>query len=138
MQYLTDIVQVDKTLPNNSASNIYRKILKDKITQDFIRKSTFYDKIDERISHFVDLGNVISSEFIVDFDYTKVPKTDLMSKYLLYRKYENGYSILGLKYNAIKNLYVPETFIFEHTDYYIKNQTSYKVIDVKFEHYRKH
>ena len=133
LQYLTDIVQVKKELPNNSASAIYKKILKGKITHYFIRKSVFYNKIDERISHFIDLGEVISSEFIVDFDYTKVPKTDLMSKYLLYKKYENGYSILGLKYNDERDVYIPETFIFEHTDYYVKNQISYKVTDIKVE-----
>lgn len=117
LQYLTDIVQVDKRLANNSASNIYKKILKGRITDELIGKSEFYDKIHERLLHFSDLGEVLYSKFIVDFDYTKVPKTNLLSKYLLYRKYENGYSILGLKYDVQRDIYIPETFIFEHTDY---------------------
>lgn len=137
LQYLTDIAQVDKTRPNNSATGIYKKILNGKITHELIQKSAFYEKIEERIAYFVELGEVISSKFIIDFDYTKVPKTELMSKYLLYKQYENGYAILGLKYDSINDVYIPETFIFNHSDYYIKEQISYDVINVSSKHYRK-
>lgn len=72
----------------------------------------------------------------VDYDYTKLPKTDLLSKYLLYKQYENGYAILGLRYDWKYDIYIPETFIFEHSDYYIKDQVSYDVIAVEMKHYR--
>ena len=137
LQYLTDIAQLDKTRQNNSAAGIYKKILNGRITHDLIRKSEFYNMIDERLSHFIDLGDVICSKLIVDFDYTKLPKTDLLSKYLLYRQYENGYAILGLRYDWQNDIYVPETFIFEHSDYYIKEQTTYNVIGIDSVHYRK-
>ena len=136
LHYLTDIAQVDKTRFNNSTVDIYKKILKRKITQNLIEKSKFYSKIEERLFHLADLGNVISSKFIIDFDSTKVPKTELMSKYLLYRQYENGYAILGLKYDIKNNVYIPETFIFSHSDYYIKDQAVYNVIDVQAKYYK--
>ncbi|MEE1013411.1 MAG: PBECR4 domain-containing protein [Clostridia bacterium] len=136
LHYLKDIAQVDKSRLNQSAASIYNKILKGKITQDFIQKSTFYSKIEERMLHFADFDEILSSKFIVDFDYTKVPKTELLSQYLLYKQYETGYAILGLKYDARNDIYIPETFLFEHSDYYIKDQISYAVIEVTAKHYK--
>lgn len=136
LQYLEDIAQVDKTRPNNSVTSIYKKILGGKITQELLQKSQFYHKIEGRILHFPDLGKVISSKIIIDFDYTKVRKSDLLSKYLLYREYEKGYAILGLKYDANNYIYIPETFIFEPSDYYIKDQISYNITDVKAKYYK--
>ena len=136
LQYLTDIVQVDKSRQNNSTSRIYKKIIKNKITQELIEKSGFYNKIEERLMYLSDLGKVISSKFIIDFDYTKVPKTKILSKYLLYKQYENGYAILGLRYNEKKDVYIPETFIVEHSDYYIKNQNSYNIINIEAKYYK--
>ncbi len=106
------------------------------ITQELIEKSSFYNKIEKRLSHFSDLGDVISSKIIIDFDYTKVPRTELLSKYLLYKEYETGYAILGLRYDTLNDIYIPETFVFEPTDYYIKNQTTYNIIGVEAKHYK--
>ena len=136
LQYLTDIAQLDKTRPNNSVFSIYKKILNGSITQELIEKSSFYNKIEKRLSYFSDLGDVISSKIIIDFDYTKVPRTELLSKYLLYKEYENGYAILGLRYDTLNDIYIPETFVFEPTDYYIKNQTAYSIIGVEAKHYK--
>lgn len=137
LQYLTDIAQLDRTRKSNTNTSIYKKILKGRITQELILKSDFYYLIAERLLYFLNLGEVISSKFIIDFDYTKLPKTDLLSKYLIYRQYENGYAILGLRYDWKNSVYIPETFIFEHTDYYIKDQITYNIIDVEAKHYKK-
>lgn len=137
LHYLYDIAQVDKKRPNNSTVDIYKKIIKGKINHKLIKKSKFYNKIEERLIHLSDLNNVITSKLIVDFDNTKVPKTDLLSKYLLYRQYENGYAILGLKYDMKNDIYIPETFIFSHSDYYVKNQKIYNVIDVQAQYYKR-
>lgn len=130
LQYLTDIAQVDKTRKNNSVINIYKNILKGKITQDVIEKSSYYKKIEDRLKYFCKMDDVIYSKVIVDFDYTKVPKTEILSKYLLYRQYEDGYAMLGLKYDFKNDIYVPETFMFSEHDYYIKDQISYDIKDV--------
>lgn len=135
LQYLSDIAQVTKR-ENNSAFSIYKKILKGKISQSLIQKSEFYSEVYERLQRFCKFDEIISSKLIIDFDYSKAPKTKLLSKYLLYKQYEDGYSILGLRYDSQKNLYIPETFFFEKTDYYIKDQISYNVIDVIPTHYK--
>ena len=137
LQYLKDIAQVNPKLPHNSATDIYKKALKGKILDESIQKSEFYNKIHNRLLHFLDFDEVIHSKLIVDFDYTKLSKTSLLSRYLLYKEYEDGYAILGLKYDSKNDVYIPETFIFESTDYYIKDQISYNVVDVILEHKKK-
>ena len=136
LHYLTDIVQLDKRLNNNSAKNIYKKILNNKIKQELIEKSEFYFKIEKRLQKFCDYDEIIFSKIVVDFDYTILPQTELLSRYLLYKEYEDGYGILGLKYDYSKDIYVPETFIFNETDYYIKNQVTYDIKDVTYIHYK--
>ncbi len=78
----------------------------------------------------------MTSKIIVDFDYAKVPRTQLKSKYLLYNHYENGYEIIGLKYASKYDVFIPETFIVEHSQYYVKNQITYKIIDVEITYYK--
>ncbi|MBQ6530314.1 MAG: hypothetical protein IJI39_05275 [Clostridia bacterium] len=136
LHYLTDIAQVNTKLPHNSAANVYNRILKNKISQEVVERSAFYPSICERMEHFTDLGEIISSKIIIDFDYTKAPNTKILSKYLLYKQYETAYAILGLKYDYKLDVYVPETFIVEHSDYYIKGQTTYNVVDVVIKAYR--
>ncbi len=136
LHYLKDIKQLDTRIINNNTANIFKKIAKQKITQSHIQKSVFYKQIEERLTHFLNFNKVISAKVIVDFDYTKVPKTNILSKYLLYRQYEDGYEILGLKYDAKCDVYIPETFIVEHSDYYIKEQMSYNIVEVKTNLYK--
>ena len=106
-----------------------------KISQSLIEKSEFYSGVYERLLRFYKFDEIISSKLIIDFDSSKV-NTKILSKYLLYKQYEDGYVMLGLRYDFQKNLYVPETFFFEKTDYYIKDQISYNVIDVIQTHYK--
>lgn len=136
LHYLTDIAQLDRARQSNLPSSVYKRILKGQISQELVEKSSFYSEIEERISHFPNLGKVLTSKIIVDFDYTKVQRTKLQSKYLLFNQYENGYDIIGLKYDSKYDLYIPETFIVEHTDYYIKNQITYNIIDVDIKYYK--
>ena len=130
LHYLKDIAQLETKRENNKAAGIYKAIRKGKIKQELIEQSSFYHKIGDRLSYFLKFDEIISSKLIVDFDYTKVPKSGIMSKYLLYKQYGNTYAMLGLRYDNKRNIYVPETFIVEPSDYYVKNQVSYNVIDV--------
>ena len=136
LHYLKDIVQLDKRLYNNSAKNIYKKILNGKITHSLIEKSQFYNKIQKRLYYFCNFDEIVFSKVIVDFDYTILPQTELLSTYLLYKEYDDGYAILGLKYDNNNDIYIPETFIFSETDYYIKNQTTYNVSSITKKHYK--
>lgn len=136
LQYLKDIAQVNIRQSNNSATNIFKKILSNNITQQLIENSSFYDKIYERLLYFANFDDVMTAKLIIDFDYTKLPKTKIMSRYLLYKQYGDVYVILGLKYDEKKNIFAPETFIVEHSDYYIKDQISYDITDVKYSRYK--
>ena len=136
LQYLTDIAQVDTRGKGNSSSYIYKQILKKRISHDTIKFSSFYGDIEDRLKYFLNFDDVVNSKIIVDFDYTKL-QTKILSKYLLYRQYGDIYVILGLRYSEKYNAYVPETFIIEPSDYYIKNQVSYNIIDIKYESLKK-
>ena len=134
LHYLKDVTQISNLRVNNSTGRIYKQILKGSIKQKLIENSCFYDKIKERLTRFPDFDKVVSSKIIVDFDYTKV-NTKLKSKYLLYNEYDSGYEILGLKYDSKYDVFVPETFIVEKTDYYIKNQITYDIVNVEITPY---
>lgn len=136
LQYLTDIAQVNVEQPYNSTKRIFKNILNDNITQKLIESSNFYDNIYERLLYFTNFDDIMTAKLIIDFDYTKLPKTKIMSKYLLYKQYDDVYVILGLRYDEKKDIFVPETFIVEHSDYYVKDQTSYNVVDVKYSRYK--
>ena len=135
LQHLTDIAQLNIKQNNNTATGIFKDIKRGKIKQSLIESSSFYSKIYDRLSYFTKFDEVISSKLIVDFDYTKVPKSKIMSKYLLYRQYGDTYVMLGLKFDNRRQIFVPETFIVESSDYYIKDQVSYNVKEVKCEKY---
>ena len=137
LQYLTDIAQVDARKADNSTGYIYKQILKNKITQNTIERSSFYNEIQKRLNYFLHFDDIINSKIIIDFDYTKL-NTKIMSKYLLYRQFGNVYAIVGLKYSEKYDAFVPETFMVEPTDYYIKDQISYNIVDVEFETLKKY
>ncbi len=134
LHYLTDIVQVNRNRLNNSPANIFKRILNDKINDTLVEKSKFYAKIQDRLIYLSDFDDLMTAKVIVDFDSTKV-KTSILSRYLLYKQYNDVYAILGLKYDINKDVYIPETFIAEHSDYYIKDQISYDIVDVKCTYY---
>lgn len=133
---LTDIVQLRKTQYNN-ANSIYRNIIKGKITFDDIVKSSHYEDIRKRLEYFPDIDNVINSKIIIDFDYSKVPQTTLLTQYMLFKDYGEDIAHLGFAYDRNgKDIYYPETFIVQDNDYYIRNQETYNIVDVKIEKYR--
>lgn len=136
LHYLTDIAQVDRDKANNSPVSIFKRILNDKINDELFKKSKFYTKIHDRLIHFLSFDDLMTAKIIVDFDSYKVNRTSILSRYLLYKQYGDTYVILGLKYDMKHDIYIPETFIAEGTDYYIKNQISYNIIDVKRTYYK--
>lgn len=133
LHYLEDTKEVNSKIETNSPKRIFKNIISNKITQESIEKSKQYYKIKERVENFLLFDNVINCKIIIDFDYTKVPHTKITSKYLLYTKSNGKYIILGLRYSNNTKSLVPETFIVENTDYYIKNQISYEIIGLSKE-----
>lgn len=133
---LTDIAQLQKT-QYNSANSIYRNISNGHIAFEDIIKSTHYNEIEDRLKFFTDIDSIIQSKVIIDFDYTKVHQTNLLSNYILFKDYGEMKAHCGFAYDRSgKDLYYPETFFVQDNDYYIKNQDIYSVVDVKIEKYR--
>lgn len=133
---LTDVKQLQKS-QYNSANSIYRNILNGNITFNDIVKSSHYSEIENRLKFFTDVDNIINSKVIIDFDYSKVNQTNLLSNYILFKDYGEVKAHYCFAYDRNgKDVYYPETFFVHNNDYYIKNQDIYRVVDVKIEKYR--
>ena len=117
----------DPTNSTVSASFILSKIKKEELTDADIRASRFYATIQNRYE-YLSRETILSLSFnkvIVDFDNTKVA-TKLNSQYIFIESRDSGYLHLGIiKHN---DEYYPETFFFDSTDYYSRNQ---KVVKIK-------
>lgn len=112
------------------ANQIISKIKKGTLNESDIKASKYYPLIQKRYEEFT-LENLFSlsySDVIIDFDITKLAKSKLTkTKFILFEKNinnENRYLCIA---GDAKNGFYPETFFFEPTDYYLKNQTLEKV-----------
>lgn len=133
---LTDIAQLQKS-QHNSANSVYRNIMNGYIKFDDIVKSSHYSEIASRLQFFTDVDSVINSKVIIDFDYTKVQRTSILANYILFKDYGEMKAHYCFAYDRNgKDLYYPETFFVHNSDYYIKNQDVYSVVDIKIEKYR--
>jgi hypothetical protein len=128
LQYLKDIPQVVQT-PLNSATAIYRNIKKSYITYSDLKKSAFFSKIESRVEYFSHIGELFNQRIIIDFDPTKVKKTEFKAKYILFKSHELGYLHLCLA-NDLKVFY-PESYIYESSKYYTTGQTFLDIVDVE-------
>ena len=112
------------------ANQILSKIKKGTLTESDIKASKYFPLIQKRYDEFT-LENLFSlsySDVIIDFDIKKLPKSKLTkTKFILFEKnnkQENRHlCIAGNQTNG----YYPETFFYEQSDYYIKNQTLEKI-----------
>ncbi len=112
------------------ANQILSKIKKGTLTEADIKSSKYFSLIQRRYEEF-SLENLFSlsyTDVIIHFDITKVPKSQLTNtKFILFEtnsKKENRH--LCIAGNQTDGFY-PETFFFEPSDYYLKNQTLEKV-----------
>lgn len=110
---------------------LYKKILAGEITQKHIEKSAFYSKIQNRLSYFDMLPELLrKSKIIIDFDPSLVKHCDLRNtKYILYKKLGSAYINLTLGYR--RNQLYPETFLYEESKRYINGQTLLDIVDVQ-------
>lgn len=111
------------------ANQIISKIKKDLLTESDIKGSKYYPQIQKRYEDFT-LENLFSlsySDVIIDFDVTKLSKSKLKNtKYILFEKDTKGNRHLCIGGNHSEGFY-PETFFFEKSDYYVKNQIREKI-----------
>lgn len=122
LHYLTDIPHISKA---KNKAGIVNLLLKDSKFFGQIQRSSKYPKIQERIDTFSKVSEMLLTnkcQVVVDFDKTQLPSCQLLSKILLYKTDDhNTYHILGLAPKE-NSLYYPETYIVEHSKYYISGQ----------------
>jgi len=114
---------------NNSATAVYKNILKGKITYDQITKSKFFDDIKRRIDNFEYLNSMLFEKVVINFKKSEKTPSKMKSDIIFYQDKESYYLHLCLAKDKI--CYYPETFIVQHDDYYIVNQDILNIIDVK-------
>ncbi len=125
---LTDL----KLTEQYSAKVLFKKFLNGDITDELIKSSTNYSKIQNRICYFesiVDMLNKENTKIIINYDKTLVNDSKLINtKYILYKTIDGCYLMLTIG-NKGKGEY-PETLFFEVTKKYISGQELLDIIDI--------
>ena len=112
-----------------SANYLIGKIKKGDLTEKDIQKSVYYNQIQKRYIRFdtENLFGLTYTDVIVDFDVNKLANSKLTNtKYILYEAEQEGYKQLCIAGKG-SNEYYAETFFFEPSDDYIRNQKTVKV-----------
>lgn len=126
--------------PDNDATAIYEKILKQEIPPSVVEQSVHYSKIENRIKYFDKIFDTLDKDkckIIIDFDPAKVGDSTLRNtKYILYVRMPGGYFLFTLGMVRGKKVY-PETMFFEPSAMYNNNQTLLDVYDIKVVNKRK-
>lgn len=129
LEKLTDIAQL-KLNHQNSATTVFKKIDKGYITYEMLKQSKHISEIEDRLNNFKYMNNLVFEKVVINFDKSKVPSSKLKSTIILYSNKGLYYLHLCLAANDSTNFY-PETFLVQYDDYYIKNQTILKIIELK-------
>jgi len=123
----------DKKNKKIGAKYIIGRIKKeDKLTDDIIRNSKYFHKIQNRYEQF-SKENILTlsyTDVIVDFDSSLINST-LNAKYILFeQKNKQGYNHLCIAEDLNCNKYT-ESFFYEQSDLYIRKQRTLKIRNVK-------
>lgn len=128
---LTDIPSL-VTSPRNTPTAIFKNIIKSKISYNTIIKSSFFNEINDRIDNFHYINKMVFEKVIIDFDNAKVPSSKpskIKSDLILFQDKNSFYLNLCLKNST--SSYIPETFLVQCDDYYIKNQNILNIKEFK-------
>ena len=108
-------------------SKVINKLIRNEvITEDVLKSSSHFCEIENRYN-FLTSENLLSlsfNEVIINFNRT-ILRTILRSNYIFVESKNGGYLHLGIVFDG--RIYVPETFFFDTTDYYKRNQTVIKI-----------
>lgn len=123
----------DKSNVTVSAKFIISKIKREQLlTENVIKHSNYFNLISKRYEHFTK-DNILSLSYIdalIDFNANLICSS-LKSKYILFEKKEQGYNHLCIAQSIKVTKYV-ESFFFNSTDLYIRNQKIIKVKKLKY------
>lgn len=123
----------DKSNQTVSAKFLISKIKKETIlTEDAIKGSAYFSKIEDRYNRF-NKENILSlsyTDVILDFN-PAVIGSDLKAKYVLFEeKEQEGYNHLCVAEADANKKYL-ESFFYEPSDLYLRNQKQIKIRKVK-------
>lgn len=122
----------DKSNVTVSAKFIISKIKREQLlTENVIKHSNYFNLISKRYEHFTK-DNILSLSYtdaLIDFNANLICSS-LKSKYILFEKKEQGYNHLCIAQSIKVTKYV-ESFFYNSTDLYIRNQKIIKVKKIK-------
>lgn len=121
----------DKNNPTISAKFLLSKIKKEELlTESIIRNSSYFAEIKERFEQFSKekILSLSYTDAIVDFDADKIGSS-LHANYILFEKKVLGYNHLCIAEDSFFEKYA-ESFFYNPTDIYIRNQNIVKVKEV--------
>ncbi|MEG1309390.1 MAG: PBECR4 domain-containing protein [Bacilli bacterium] len=113
-----------------AADVIYKKIENKDLTSKIIEKSAFYHKIESRLIYFRELNELVTKNNFLRFSKDKTEDGTLMKAEFIVYSLKNG-KYIHLFIGKGARFYYPETFIIDDTDYYIKQQSEFKIKDIK-------
>lgn len=123
----------DKSNVTVSAKFIISKIKREQLlTENVIKHSNYFNLISKRYEHFTK-DNILSLSYtdaLIDFNANLICSS-LKSKYILFEKKEQGYNHLCIAQSIKVTKYV-ESFFYNSTDLYIRNQKIIKVKKLKY------
>ena len=102
------------------------------LTEDLIEKSAYFSKIEDRYNRF-NKENILSlsyTDVILDFNPALIG-SDLKARYVLFEEREKGcYNHLCIAEGETNKKYL-ESFFYEPSDRYLKNQKQIKIRKVE-------
>lgn len=122
----------DKNNPTVSAKFILSRIKKGELlTEAIVRKSSFFPEIEQRFNEFSKekILSLSYTDAVIDFDAAKIGSS-LHASYILFEKKSSGYNHLCIAEDSFSEKYA-ESFFYNPTDIYIRNQNIIKVKAVK-------
>lgn len=130
---LVDIPIIDQfndvSNPTVSAKFLISKIKKEsQLTESIIKNSVYFPDIEQRYQNFSkeNLPTLTYTDAVVDFNASLI-NFRLRGDYILFEKKKSqGYNYLGVAKDAQQKRYA-ESFFYNATDHYIKNQMVVKV-----------
>ena len=128
-QHLTDLPDIANPM---SKHKFYNDLRREKISEEKIKKSELYSEIQERITFFDKLEEIMSpgeGRIIVEFDGSKTD-TVIKAKFHLFNREGDSFKGEAVYYTLFidtKNgsTYYPVTYVVEHSNMYMREQTLY-------------
>lgn len=115
-----------------SAKYINSRIKKQELlTENIIKRSIYFPEIEARFNSFnkENILTVSYTDVIVDFNASLIG-SNLKAKYILFEKKDQGYNHLCVAEDGYGKQYA-ESFFYNSTDLYIRNQRTIRVKSVK-------